>query len=301
MIQEQERRQHRASVRQIKYSNTVYTNQTLLSFSNTIQHSIVELTLLVDTTYSIEESLYTQLLELNSQQYEGFLVFHFIPLLQKSLSNCYDFQCEQYRAILCGFYSSPSPFNQLGYQLCVLSFHEGSLISILKDCAHRNHIFYPSIASCVQSPEPENLVKNMTRYTFETINTMQDPTIELELAANDEFDEEEEISLDINADIQSVQNEEFIHSLLPLTILINHEPVKSDISLSQQVCDVIPGSKPLVCGGIRPVVRSTPNLGIPQIDVYLHMQCQNNLPTLNGLFDWLMAYPEYIEWKASQV
>ena len=83
MIQEQERRKQRTSVRQIKYSNTVYTNRTLLAFSNTIQHPVVEVTVLVDVNHPIGDVVYSQLSELNSHKYEDISTIRFIPILQK--------------------------------------------------------------------------------------------------------------------------------------------------------------------------------------------------------------------------
>ena len=299
MIQEQERRKQRTSVRQIKYSNTVYTNRTLLAFSNTIQHPVVEVTVLVDVNHPIGDVVYSQLSELNSHKYEDISTIRFIPILQKPLSNCHDFQCEKYRAILCGFYASPSKTEQLGFQFCVLTHHEGDVIAIMKKCSREHTIFYPIIDSCIHSPEPENLVSNMTRYAIESIQNMKDTTMEMKLAAEDESELEEEddlVSIEIDTDLKPVSfsDETLIPSLLPLTILVNHHVIILDTPLSKHVCDAIPDSTPLVCSGIQPVLKNTPNLDIPQIDVYLHIGCKSNLQSLDGLFDWFIAYPEYV-------
>lgn len=301
MIQEQENRSHRSSVRQIKFSDTVYTNRTLLAFSNTIQHPIIDVTVLVDVNHPVGNVVVDSLSELNNHKFEDISNIQFIPLLQKPLSSCHDFPCEKYRAILCGFYGSPNRNDQLGFQLCVLKEYEGDLIAKLRRCALQHHIFYPTIGACLSSPEPESLVLNMTRYAIEAIRTMDDKSMEMKLASiidDDELNEENSydntLSIEVSTDAVPVTLKEqvLISSLLPLTLLVNHRVVLLDSPLSQHVCDAIQNSAPLVCSKVQPVTEKDPKLNLPEIDVYLHVGCKNNLQSLDGLFEWMITYPE---------
>ena len=316
MIQEQEDRASRSSPHKIKYSKQVYSRHTLAEFADTIQHPVIDVTIVTDITISLPESMRSHALDLLDPSFDAITRLSILPIL---LTECEPsdtrLECQKYRSFLCSFFIHPDTRLQQQLQLCILGIGETSDFSAsLRACVESYQLFYPGMRVCLEKSDADGLARNMTLLMSEVARKVDDPDVLAMLAADMEEDsvvvsvdheystdhEFDSLSSNDLEDSDSLNNSnkannsdeiEVIRHLLPLTVLVNNRRGSVTQSLREQVCASITDSTPLPCSG-RAAVVAPERQTSTELQVYLQMNCRQNVQTLDDLFDWLARNPE---------
>ena len=314
MIQEQEERESRSSPRRIKYSKHVYSRHTLAEFADTIQHPVIDVTVVTDIATPLPESLRNRVLDLLVPSFDAITRLSLLPILSTTCEpSDARLECQKYRSFLCGFFIHPDAHLQQRLQLCILGIGETSDFSAsLRACVESQQLFYPGMRFCLEESTADGLARNMTRLMREVAERVEDPDVIAMLAADMEEDvvsgdheyvsmdheyvsmDHEYVSMDhkhTSPSTDSSDEEEVIRHLLPLTVLVNNRRGNLNQSLREQVCASIIDSTPLPCSGRTAVVAPKRQTGT-EMKLYLQMNCRQNVQTLNDVFDWLARNPE---------
>lgn len=151
MMLEQNARESRSSPRKIKYSKQVYSRYTLAEFADTIQHPVIDVTVVADITTPLPESLRSRVLDLLDPSFDAITHLSILPILSTPCeASDIRLECLKYRSFLCGFYMYPDTRLQQQLQLCILGIEEPSNFSAaLRECVTSYQLFYPGMRACL--------------------------------------------------------------------------------------------------------------------------------------------------------
>lgn len=320
MMLEQDARESRSSPRKIKYSKQVYSRYTLAEFADTIQHPVIDVTVVADIATPLPESLRSRVLDLLDPSFDAITHLSILPILSTPCeASDIRLECLKYRSFLCGFYMYPDTRLQQQLQLCILGIEEPSNFSAaLRECVTSYPLFYPGMRACLRDSAADELARNMTLLMGEVARRVEDQDVLAMLAADME---EDSVAVDVDQDsiavavdhdnsISITTGHEFssehtfnalsadnsdeaqvIRHLLPLTVLVNNRRGNWDQSLREQVCASITNSTPLPCSG-RSAIVAPERQPVAELELYLQMNCRQNVPTLDDVFDWMERNPE---------
>lgn len=329
MMLEQDARESRSSPRKIKYSKQVYSRYTLAEFADTIQHPVIDVTVVADIATPLPESLRSRVLDLLDPSFDAITRLSILPILSTPCeASDIRLECLKYRSFLCGFYMYPDTRLQQQLQLCILGIEEPSDFSAaLRECVTSYQLFYPGMRACLRDSAADELARNMTLLMGEVARRVEDQDVLAMLAADMEEDsvavavDQDSIAVDVDQDsiavavdhdnsISITTGHEFssehtfnalsadnsdeaqvIRHLLPLTVLVNNRQGNWDQSLREQVCASITNSTPLPCSG-RSAIVAPERQPVAELELYLQMNCRQNVPTLDDVFDWMARNPE---------
>ena len=172
--------------------------------------------------------------------------------------------------------------------------------------------------ACLRDSAADELARNMTLLMGEVARRVEDQDVLVMLAADMEEDsvavdvDQGSIAVAVDHDnsISITTGHEFssehtfnalsadnsdeaqvIRHLLPLTVLVNNRRGNWDQSLREQVCASITNSTPLPCSG-RSAIVAPERQPVAELELYLQMNCRQNVPTLDDVFDWMARNPE---------